>query len=154
VKPAIPPARTVAGNYPRQRRISLKYADQDPSGGVNGIAIGRFFEEARFTVRSALDAPEARDPDIRFVLARVRIDILEPVWYPGTVDVCMGVAGVGRTSFSSAAALFQDGRLVAVSDSTVAVRDGRTGEGCVLSPEFHRALIPMLVSAHEPSVAR
>jgi acyl-CoA thioester hydrolase len=154
VKPAIPPARAVTGNYPRQRRISLKYADQDPSGGVNGIAIGRFFEEARYTLRSSLDAPEARDPDIRFVLARVRIDLLEPVSYPGAVDVCIGVEGVGRTSFSCAAALFQHGRLVAVSGSTVAVRDGRTGEGCVLSPEFHRALIPMLVDAREPSAAR
>jgi acyl-CoA thioester hydrolase len=153
VKPAIPPARGTCGNYPRHRRISLKYADQDPSGGVNGIAIARVFEEARYTVRSSIDAPEARDPGIRFVLARVHIDILGPVCYPGTVDVYIGVAGAGRTSFSCASALFQDGRLAAVSDSTVAVRDRRTGTGRALSPEFHRALIPMLVGAVEPSAA-
>jgi acyl-CoA thioester hydrolase len=148
VRPAADSLRTIPESYPKHRHISLKYADQDPCGDVNGIAIGRLFEEARYALRSSIDADEARDPDIGFVLARVRIDILAPVRYPGAVDVCIGIAGAGRTSFSSASAMFQDGRLVAVCDATVAVRDRRTGAGYVLTPPFHAALTPMLLSAH------
>jgi acyl-CoA thioester hydrolase len=145
VRPTVDPIRAVPENYPKHLHIPLKYADQDPSGDVNGIAIGRLFEEARYTARSSIDADEARDPHIGFVLARVRIDILAPVRYPGSVAVCIGIAGVGRTSFSYASAMFQDGPLVAVSDATVAVRDRRTGTGYVLTPQFHAALTPMLL---------
>jgi acyl-CoA thioester hydrolase len=132
-------------SYPGHRHIPLKYADQDPSGDVNGVAILRLFEEARYTVRSSLDVAEASDPHIGFVLARVRADILAPVRYPGSVDLCIGIASAGRTSFSYASAMFQDGQLMAVCDATVAVRDRRTGAGYVLTPGFHAALAPLLL---------
>jgi acyl-CoA thioesterase FadM len=114
---------------------------------VSGIAVGLLFEEARYSLRSAIDADEARDPDIGFVLARVRIDILVPVRYPGSVEVCIGIASAGRTTFSYACALFQYGRLAALSDATVAVRDRRTGARHVLTPQFRAALTPMLLRA-------
>jgi acyl-CoA thioester hydrolase len=147
VRAALDPIRTVPDNYPTHRYIPLKYADQDPSGDVNGIAIGRLFEEARYTLRASIDAAEARNRDIGFMLARVRVDIVVPVHYPGSVDVGIGVGVAGRTSFSYASAMFQDGRLVAISDATVAVRNRVTGTGCVLTPEFHASLTPLLLGA-------
>jgi acyl-CoA thioester hydrolase len=151
VRPAAVPGMVVPGNYPRHLHLPLKHADQDPCGDVNGIAIARLFEEARYQVRTSIDADEARDPHVGFVLARVRIDIVAPVRYPGSVDVGIGIAGSGRTSLRYASAMFQDGRLVALSDATVAVRDRRTGAGYALTPRFHAALAPMLLMAHPAS---
>lgn len=137
--------------YPEHRRIPLKYADQDPGGDVNGVAILRLFEEARYTVRSSLDVGDAGGPPIGFVLARVRADFLAPVRYPGSVDLCIGITGAGRTSFSYASAMFQDGQLVAVCDATVAVRDRHTGAGYVLTPRFRAALAPMMLRVTPPA---
>ena len=148
MRPAAAPGRVVTGHYPAHLHLPLKHADQDPSGAVNGIAIARLFEEARYRLRTSIDADEARDPHVGFVLARVRIDIVAPVRYPGSVDVGIGIADTGRTSFSSASAMFQGGRLVAFSDATVAVRDRRTGAGYALTPRLRAALAPMLLMAH------
>jgi acyl-CoA thioester hydrolase len=142
--------RADTASYPRWRSITLKYADQNATGEVSSTAVGRLFEEARYFARTALDVDEARDPYIGFVVASVRIDLLVPVHYPGTVDVAIGVARAGRTSFGYASGLFQDGRLVALSDAVVAVRDKRTGAGCELTAGFRRALEPMMLRT--PSV--
>lgn len=151
MRPAAAPGRVVPGNYPERLHLPLKHADQDPCGDVNGIAIARLFEEARYQARTSIDADEARDPHVGFVLARVRIDIVAPVRYPGSVDIGIGIIGTGRTSFCYASAMFQDGRLVALSDATVAVRDRRTGAGYALTPRFRAALVPMLLMAHPAS---
>jgi acyl-CoA thioester hydrolase len=134
------PRRTVADHYPRPRHLRLKYSDQDLPGVIGGIAIARLFEEGRYTIRSTIDHPQARDPNTGFVLARVRIDVLEPVTYPGEVGVAMAVGGVGRTSFDYVSALFQNGNCVALSDATVAVRDRRSGRGRLLDASFRTTL--------------
>jgi acyl-CoA thioester hydrolase len=145
------PLRTVVTSYPVRRIVQLRHSDLDPSGVVGPTAIGRLFEEARYVVRRTIDHPQARDPDAGFVLARVRIEFLAPVHYPGEAEVGIAVAGVGRTSFSYAAALFQHGRCVALSDATVAVRDRRTGTGCVLAPSFHDVMARAALGASGPA---
>jgi acyl-CoA thioester hydrolase len=140
VKPALDPVRTDPAAYPFHRHLPLKYADQDAAGEVGGVAVGRLFEEARYGVRRSVDCAEARDPDIAFVLARVRVDLLEPLHYPGSVDVGIGVAATGRTSITYASGLFQDGRLHAVSEATVALRDISAGRGHQLGPQLRQAL--------------
>jgi len=138
------PRRRAAEHYPRLRHLRLKYSDQDLPGVVGGIAIARLFEEGRYTIRSAINHPQARASHIGFVLARVRIDLVEPVAYPGEVCVAIAVGRVGRTSYDYVSALFQNGICVALSDATVAVRDRRSGTGCVLDASFHEALAPLL----------
>jgi acyl-CoA thioester hydrolase len=123
----------------------------DRTGDIGGQAIARIFEEARYTLRRRLDHPQAHDPDIGFVLARVRMDILEPVRYPGEVEVAVAVGRVGRTSFDYVSAMFQDGRCVAVSDATVAVRSRMAGAGCVLEPSFREAMAHVALGTMAPA---
>lgn len=139
--------RAEAASYPRLRSVRLKYSDVDPTGTVSTIAIARLFEEGRYLIRSMIDHPFARDPDVGFVLARLRIDVLTAIHYPGTVDIAIGVGSIGRSSFGYVTALFQDGRCGALSDATVAVRDRRRGTGRVLTPSFHATLASLRYGA-------
>jgi acyl-CoA thioester hydrolase len=139
------PARTVPENYPLHRIVQLRNSDADPAGDVGPQAIARLFEEGRYLVRTSIDHPQAHHPDHGFVLARVRIDLLSPIRYPGEVDVAIAVGRVGRTSFDYASAIFQDGLCAALSDATVAVRNRRTGSGCVLEPSFHAVMARALL---------
>jgi len=137
---AVDQARAVPQNYPRHRTVQLRNSDADPVGEVGPQAIARIFEEVRYLVRRSIDHPQAHHPDHGFVLARVRIDLLAPLHYPGEVDVGIAIGCVGRTSFDYVSAIFQDGRCVALSGATVAVRNRRTGTGCVLEPSFHAVM--------------
>jgi acyl-CoA thioester hydrolase len=137
------PQRALIASYPRVDRVTLRYADVDPSGPVSATAIARLFEDGRYRIRTAIDHPHARDPQLGFVLARIAVDLLASVHYPGSVHIAIGVGRIGRTSFDYLAALFQDDRCVALSDATVAVRDRRSGTSYVLPPTFHAMLAPL-----------
>jgi acyl-CoA thioester hydrolase len=136
--------RTDMRNYPLVRPCTLKQSDVDSTGSVGTIAVARLLEEGRYSIRSTIDHPIARRIDVGFVLARLRIELLAPIHYPGTVHVAIGVGRVGRSSFEYLTALFQDGRCATLSDATVAVRDRATGSGYELEPSFREALAPRL----------
>jgi acyl-CoA thioester hydrolase len=138
--------RQLAQSYPWISRVTVKRTDLEPSGLVSTVALATFLEEGRYQIRSAIDHPHARDRPVGFVgfvLARIAVDLLTPAHYPGAIDIAIGVGRVGRTSFDYVAALFQDGRCVALSDATVAVRDRRSGTSYVLPPTFHAMLAPL-----------
>jgi acyl-CoA thioester hydrolase len=135
--------RQLVQNYPWVGRVTLKRTDLAPSGRVSTVAIAALLEEGRYQIRSAIDHPHARDRQVGFVLARIAVDVLHPAHYPGSIDIAIGVGRLGRTSFDYVAALFQDGRCVALSDATVAVRDRRLATGSVLPASFHETLRPL-----------
>lgn len=61
----------------------------------------------------------------RLLLVHIDIDYLAEVFYPGDVQLGIGATSIGRTSVQHGAALFQNGRCVAVSRSV----DVNTVEG-------------------------
>ncbi|GCE44316.1 Predicted thioesterase [Rhodococcus wratislaviensis] len=133
--------------FPCQREISLIFADIDTIGHVNNVAISRFFEEARVSLHRMVDNHLAAAVPRRLLLVHIDIDYLAEVFYPGDVQLGIGVTRIGRTSVQHSAALFQNGRCVAVSKSV----DVNTVEGQVGPAELdagHRSallkcLLPM-----------
>lgn len=111
--------------FPCQREISLIFADIDTIGHVNNVAISRFFEEARVSLHRMVDSYLSAVVPKRLLLVHTDIDYLAEVFYPGDVQLGIGVASIGRTSVRHGAALFQNGRCVAVSRSV----DVNTVEG-------------------------
>lgn len=127
-------------DYPWVSRITLKQSDLGPGGEVSVVAIAALLEDARYQIRSSIDHPQARDREVRFVLARIAVELVSPARYPGTVEVGIGIGRIGRTSFDYVSALIQDERCVARSDATVAVRDRRRITGSALPSSFREAL--------------
>ena len=58
-----------------------------------------------------------------FVIARLLIDFRAELFWPGTVDIGTGVVRVGRSSFTLAQGIFNDGRLVATTEATIVMVD-------------------------------
>jgi len=86
-------------------RVEVRFADCDPLGHVNNAVYLSYLEQARFglwrklwgfTGATALTA--ARGAGL--ILARVECDYRRPSTYGDLLDVRLGLASIGRTSFT------------------------------------------------------
>jgi acyl-CoA thioester hydrolase len=110
-----------AHRYPHRRVLETMFSDMDIQRHVNNVAILRFFEEGRSSLRRAIEE-QLRGDFGSVVLARFEVFYLREVSYPGPVEVAIGTGRIGISSYESVAALFQDGRCAALCWSTDAVR--------------------------------
>ena len=106
------------GDFPRHSYDKLRYADTDKLGHVNNAAFSTFFETGRVELLHDPAAP-LHGPGGGFVIARVTIDYVAEILWPGKVDIGTRVASVGRSSVRLEQALFQDGRHVASAESVI-----------------------------------
>ena len=117
-----PPA---LATFPGRATHTIRHGDLDAQGHVNNTVFAAFFESGRVDVmrdpRHGL-----RVPGTTFVLARTEIDYLRELHYPGTVEVGTGIAEIGRSSFTFAHALFNDGACAATGRATMVLIDGAT----------------------------
>ncbi len=111
-------------DYPRHAHDKLRYADTDRQGHVNNAVFATFFETGRVEFLYDPAAP-LHGPDGAFVIARVAIDFVDEIRWPGRVDVGSRVAAIGRSSIRLEQALFQDGRHVASAESVIVHVDTR-----------------------------
>lgn len=101
---------------------NIRYADTDRQGHVNNAIFATFFEIGRV---SLVYSPEAQlvAPGTEFVIARLEIDYLAEIGWPGHVAIGTTVASVGRSSLTLNQAIFQGERRVAQAHSVVVLID-------------------------------
>jgi acyl-CoA thioester hydrolase len=119
---AAPPALT---DFPDHTTHTIRHGDLDAQRHVNNTVFASFFESGRVQV---IRHPEngLRVPGTTLVLARTEIDFLRELYYPGTVEIGTGIAQIGRTSFTFAHALFNDGLCAATGRATMVLIDAAT----------------------------
>lgn len=136
-------ARTTLANYPFVLTMQPRFGDMDSLGHVNNVAISSLFEEARISMNRAMlglshvTLPQDRRP-LPVVAARVEIDYLGEVLYPGSYEVGVGVGRVGTSSIVQVCGLFDGETCLALCD-TVLVHRPPTGPAPV--PDSARALL-------------
>ena len=111
-------------SYRTWTQVPIRFADQDPLGHVNNTAIGVYFEQSRCehllpAVRAAGGA------QVDFVLARIIIDFVREIRYPGAVDVGLAVTRSGNKSFTITNAVFQGDICHATAEATLVFFDTR-----------------------------
>jgi 2-haloacid dehalogenase len=119
-------------DYPIRSYDKLRYGDTDRQGHVNNAVFSTFFETGRVELlfdprRSVLEAGKS------FVLARLEVDLLAEIIWPGTIEIGTAVTKVGRSSVRLAQALFQNGRCVARAVSVIVLVDETTHRSSPLS---------------------
>ncbi len=99
-------------DFPARSHDKLRYADTDRQGHVNNAVFSSLLETGRVEL---LHPPGGAlsDPGASWVIARLELDFLGEVRWPGRVDIGTRVQRVGRSSVTLGQALFQDGRAVA-----------------------------------------
>lgn len=112
--------------YPIRETIQTRYQDLDPNGHLNNVAFAALFETSRVRINLALGGREAT-PGFRAVVARNEINYLAEGSFPDPVEIAIGIGTIGNRSWEMLAAMFQNGRAIATSD-TVIVMTAPTGE--------------------------
>ncbi|HVV24229.1 MAG TPA: acyl-CoA thioesterase [Pseudonocardiaceae bacterium] len=112
------PARTERGHYPLWQEIPTRFGDLDPLGHVNNVAVAQLCEESRVRF-GRLVHEQVGNSLHRLVLASCTVHYLAETRYPDPVEVGIGVARIGRSSYSIAQALYQRGNCVALAESTL-----------------------------------
>lgn len=85
---------------------TIRYNDQDPVGHVNNAAMATFLEQGRTTLIYPIMARYA-GPELEIVLARLIIDYLRELNFPGTVDIATQIVRVGTKSLELAHGVFE-----------------------------------------------
>jgi acyl-CoA thioester hydrolase len=131
--------RPLLEDYPIHSAEKLRFADTDCNGHISNAVFAVCCQNARMEL---LHDP-SRVPlpvDAQFVIARLEIDFLGEMLWPGTVVIGTRCDHVGRSSLMMEQALFVDGRCAASARSTVVLMDRATRRARFLPPETASAL--------------
>lgn len=129
-------------DFPVHATDTLRYADTDRQGHVNNAVHSVFMETGRvgFLYDPAREMPPA---GFEFVLARLCIDYLAELHWPGSVMIGTRVARLGGSSLEIEQAVFTEGRPVSRGQSVCVLIDTQTRRAAPL-PEPTRALLERL----------
>jgi acyl-CoA thioester hydrolase len=119
--------------YPSRTSADIRYSDLDRQGHVNNAVFATFSEVGRVAFMYDPARPLASEGR-NFVIARLLIDFRAELFWPGTVEIGTGVLKVGRSSFTLAQGIFNDGRLVATTEATIVMVEKETRRSTPLPP--------------------
>ncbi len=105
-------------DYPKRSTDKLRYGDTDRQGHVNNAIFATFFETGR-TELLFENGQTLHAPDGAFVIARIAIDFVGEILWPGSVEIGTRVASLGRSSIRLEQVIFQGDRHVASAESVV-----------------------------------
>ena len=134
-------------------QLEVRFRDCDAMGHVNNAVYLTYLEEARFhhwrasgIARRALNSAPASDAGVPddvpgVILARVEIDYRRPAKYGDLLRIDIGVAAIGRTSFTYEYEILDASNAVIATARTVIVRfDYAAGKPVPISEELKEAL--------------
>jgi acyl-CoA thioester hydrolase len=124
-------------DYPHRTVQTVRFSDLDRQNHVNNAVFATFFEAGRVVI---LYDAGLGGPDASFVLARLSIDYLGEIRWPGEVEIGTAIDTVGNSSLRFRQALFVDGTCVATAENTLVRVDKQTRRPLAFSPE-HAARI-------------
>ena len=122
------------GQFPGRASDIIRFGDLDPQGHVNNTMFATYFETGRVML---LRAPEnlLNPPGATSVLARLDINFLREMHWPGTVEIGTGTTKIGRSSYSFLQAVFHEGECAAIATATMVMIDRTTRKARPLPDE-------------------
>lgn len=123
----------------------LRFCDTDSIGHVNNAVYSVMCEAGRseLALRCGLLAPESGHV---VVIARLELDFLREMNWPGEIRIETEVARIGNKSFALRQRLWQDETLAGRAMTVLAVMDARTRRAVPITDTWRAALSPFLVA--------
>ena len=107
-----------AADFPLTTTDKLRYSDTDRQGHINNAVFATFFETGRVEIISQIER-RAEVTDREFVLARITIDYLQEVHWPGTVTIGSRISRVGTSSLTVEQVIVVDEAVCARAESVM-----------------------------------
>ncbi|HYH19502.1 MAG TPA: thioesterase family protein [Azospirillum sp.] len=117
----------------------LRYCDTDRQGHINNAVFAEMLEAGRVHFLFEPGAPTA-PPGCAFVIARMELDFLGEMNWPGTVDVGTAVLSIGRSSFRLGQGIFFNGACVGTAEAVIVLMDEATRRSAPLPDDFRARL--------------
>lgn len=112
-RPSRPPLRSIDA-FPHRTTQTIRFGDMDANSHVNNAVVSTFFEAARVSLFR--DPKRSLMPNgFIWTLAQITIDYRGEMHWPGTAEIGIGVAHLGRTSAVFEQAIFFEGRCTATA---------------------------------------
>ncbi|WP_029057065.1 acyl-CoA thioesterase [Stappia stellulata] len=112
-------------SYPARVREKLRYCDTDSQGHVNNAVFSEMLEAGRVALFYDSETPLA-DEGCAFVLARLELDLMAELFWPGQVDVGTGIVEIGRSSMTLAQLVCKEDGTPVAKARTVIVQLNQT----------------------------
>jgi acyl-CoA thioester hydrolase len=126
-------------DFPHRTVETIRFGDLDRQNHINNAVFATYFESGRVIILYG-EEYGLIVPGASFVLARLVIDFLGEMHWPGDVEIGTGIARVGNSSLRLDQALFVKGACVATAESTLVLIDKATRKPKPFTPE-HAARI-------------
>lgn len=128
--------------------VTIRFSDQDSLAHINNVALSQYFEVSRTAfvydvIRKA--GPQAMET-VEFILARVVIDFVHELHYPGVVDVGARITRLGTKSLSSGYGIFRGDTCIATSTAVNVFYDMKSRTSMV-PPDDVRAILQAEIDA-------
>ncbi len=125
--------------YKQWTAITLRYGDTDRQGHINNAVYCTLYESGRcdflFNGKES-----AAGPNTSYVIARIALDYLNEMHYPGVVEVGTKIISTGRSSFVVGQAIFLNGLCCSTAESVIVLLDESTGKPTPITPPLQVAL--------------
>lgn len=119
-------------DYPFQTYDKIRYSDTDRQGHVNNANFAVYSETGRVEFLYNPDNP-LYDEGCSFVIASNKIDLLNEITWPGTVEIGTGISRIGSSSISIEQGLYQNNILVAKTETIIVQVNNQTKKSQKLS---------------------
>ena len=123
--------------FPHSWECGTRFADLDPLGHINNVAMAAILEDARVRLSSAINGDAGLKP-FRILIAAHLLNYVAEAYYPALVHVSSGIRAIGKSSWQLAQIARQDGRTVALACCALVAEEG--GRSVPIGTEFERAL--------------
>ena len=120
--------------------VTIRFSDQDSLQHINNVAISQYFEVARTAYVYDVIRYAKMEGEIEFILARVLIDFVSELHYPGLVEVGARLTRIGTKSLTSGYGVFSGDRCIATSEAVNVFYDMETRKSAT-PPERVRGIL-------------
>lgn len=125
--------------FPVKTYDKLRYGDTDRQGHVNNATMATFLETGRVEILYGVEYPVLAE-NCSFVVASIKVDYLNEITWPGTVEIGTGVVKVGNSSIHFYQQIFQNDVCVAKAETVSVQVLNATGKSNPLSQTARKTL--------------
>lgn len=126
--------------------VTIRFSDQDSLGHINNVALSQYFEVSRTAFVYDVIRLAKMEGEIEFILARVVIDFVAELHYPGSVEVGARLIRVGNKSLHSGYGIFKGDQCIATSEAVNVFYDMETRKSAT-PPDTVRGILEREVEA-------
>ncbi|MBX9568126.1 MAG: acyl-CoA thioesterase [Candidatus Obscuribacterales bacterium] len=130
--------------YKQWSTINLRYGDTDRQGHINNAVYCTLYESGRVDFLFSTDGDSVAGAGTAFVIAKLALDYLKEMHFPGDVKVGSKILSIGRSSFRVGQAIFYKDQCCSTAESVIVVIDPDTNKSIPIPDTLRRVLEKIL----------